>query len=214
LDEEPELERITVDDATRECPASLGISRSSLASHELSLMIPLKALIVIARIIDVCSNEVISFLTVSQDRERRVHSGEAERRWLDRLRQLAIYTTKNAIKSEGGDGHYGSPLKASFHVFYTRGFIISASSSSSVDAWRFFALQLFQCRDERPQGPVHPTRRLFRSIRAGFTTRSNRWEIDEELVRGMHEPRSKVGGPVFIIRAGSRLRFSAGLTWH
>ncbi|HEV8336160.1 MAG TPA: site-specific DNA-methyltransferase [Candidatus Polarisedimenticolia bacterium] len=127
------------------------------------------------------------------------------RRWVGvDCGKLAVYTIqKRMLNLLSGIGNQGEVLKPKAFGLYNAGlYDFSKLRSLSWDAWRFFALQLFQCRDEAHRiggiqldGYLRGTSVLVFNYQKQPGVR-----IDEETVQSLHEALgSKVGGRLFII---------------
>ena len=127
------------------------------------------------------------------------------RRWIGiDCGKLAIYTIQkrmlNLAKEIGGKG---APLTARAFDLYNAGlYDFSQLKTLAWDAWRFFALQLFQCRDEpHTVGGIQLDGYLKGASVLVFNHQKQPGvRIDEETVQSMHEALgSKVGSRLFII---------------
>jgi DNA modification methylase len=127
------------------------------------------------------------------------------RRWVGiDCGKLAIYTIqKRMLTLRAGIGHKGTSLKPKAFGLYNAGlYDFSKLRELRWDAWRFFALQLFQCRDE-----VHKIGgfQLDGYLKGASVLVFNHQKqpgvrIDEETVQSIHEALgSKVGNRMFIV---------------
>ena len=128
-----------------------------------------------------------------------------KRRWIGiDCGKLAIYTIqKRMLNLQTEVGKTLVPLKARPFDLYNAGlYDFSKLKELSWDAWRFFALQLFQCRDEPHQiGGIQLDGYLKGSSVLVFNHQKQPGvRIDEESVQSMHEALgSKIGSKMFII---------------
>jgi DNA modification methylase len=127
------------------------------------------------------------------------------RRWLGiDCGKLAIYTIqKRMLNLREGIGNKGAPLTPKPFDLYNAGlYDFSKLKELHWDAWRFFALQLFQCRDDPHKiGGIQLDGYLKGSSVLVFNHQKQPGvRIDEETIQSMHEALgSKVGGRMFII---------------
>jgi len=127
------------------------------------------------------------------------------RRWIGiDCGKLAIYTIqKRLLNLRKEIGNKGAPMTAKPFSLYTAGlYDFSQLKELSWDAWRFFALQLFQCRDEPHKiGGIQLDGYLKGSSVLVFNHQKQPGvRIDEETIRSMHEALgSKVGSRIFVI---------------
>jgi len=127
------------------------------------------------------------------------------RRWIAiDCGKLAIYTIqKRMLILRAKIGNYGTPLKPKPFCLYNAGlYDFSKLKELPWDAWRFFALQLFQCRDEAHKiGGIQLDGYLKGTSVLVFNHQKQPGvRIDEETVQSMHEALgSKVGSRMFII---------------
>lgn len=127
------------------------------------------------------------------------------RRWVGiDCGKLAIYTIqKRMLNLRTGIGNTGSPHLAKPFGLYNAGlYDFSKLKELSWDAWRFFALQLFQCRDETHTiGGIQLDGYLKGASVLLFNHQKQPGvRIDEETVQSMHDALgTKVGNRVFII---------------
>jgi site-specific DNA-methyltransferase (adenine-specific)/adenine-specific DNA-methyltransferase len=127
------------------------------------------------------------------------------RRWIGiDCGKLAIYTIQKRMLSLRNEiGHKGSPLKPKPFGLYNAGlYDFSKIKELPWDAWRFFALQLFQCRDEPHKiGGIHLDGYLKGASVLVFNHQKQPGvRIDEETVQSIHEALgSKIGSRMFII---------------
>ena len=100
-------------------------------------------------------------------------------------------------------GNDGAKLTATPFTLYNAGlYDFSQLKQLSWDAWRFFALQLFQCRDEAHKiGGIQFDGYLKGSSVLVFNYQKEPGvRIDEETIRSLHEALgSKVGSRLFVI---------------
>lgn len=127
------------------------------------------------------------------------------RRWLGiDCGKLAIYTIQKRMLNLRADiGNRGPTLKPKPFGLYNAGlYDFSKLKELSWDAWRFFALQLFQCRDEvHKVGGIHLDGYLKGASVLVFNHQKQPGvRIDEGTVQSIHEALgSKVGNRMFII---------------
>lgn len=128
-----------------------------------------------------------------------------ERRWVGiDCGKLAAYTIqKRMLNLRGEIGNKGASLKPKAFGLYNAGlYDFSKLKELQWDAWRFFALQLFQCRDEVHKiGGIQLDGYLKGASVLVFNHQKQPGvRIDEETVQSMHEALgSKVGSRIFII---------------
>ena len=118
--------------------------------------------------------------------------------------KLAIYTIqKRMLNLRAEIGNNGTPLKPKAFCLYNAGlYDFSKLKELQWDAWRFFALQLFQCRDEAHKiGGIQLDGYLKGASVLVFNHQKQPGvRIDEETVQSMHEALgSKVGSRMFIV---------------
>jgi site-specific DNA-methyltransferase (adenine-specific)/adenine-specific DNA-methyltransferase len=127
------------------------------------------------------------------------------RRWLGiDCGKLAIYTIQKRMLSLRREiGNTGAPLKCNPFTLLNAGlYDFSKLKELSRDAWRFFALQLFQCRDEPHRiGGIQLDGYLKGASVLVFDHQKQAGvRIDEETVRSLHEALgTKVGNRLFIV---------------
>ncbi|MCX6972605.1 MAG: site-specific DNA-methyltransferase [Verrucomicrobia bacterium] len=128
-----------------------------------------------------------------------------KRRWIGiDCGKLAIYTIqKRMLNLQTEVGETLVPLKPRPFDLYNAGlYDFSKLKELSWDAWRFFALQLFQCRDEPHKiGGIQLDGYLKGSSVLVFNHQKQPGvRIDEDSIQSMHEALgSKVGSRMFII---------------
>ena len=127
------------------------------------------------------------------------------RRWIGiDCGKLAIYTLqKRMLNLRKEIGNKGAPLQTKPFGLYNAGlYDFSKLKELPWDAWRFFALQLFQCRDDAHKiGGIQLDGYLKGASVLVFNHQKQPGvRIDEETVQSMHEALgSKVGSRLFII---------------
>ncbi len=127
------------------------------------------------------------------------------RRWVGiDCGKLAIYTIQKRLLNLRKDiGNKGAPLTAKPFTLYNAGlYDFSQLKELSWDAWRFFALQLFQCRDESHSiGGIHFDGWLKGASVLIFNHQKQPGvRVSEESIEEMHEALgARVGRKVFII---------------
>lgn len=127
------------------------------------------------------------------------------RRWIGiDCGKLAIYTIqKRMLNLKKAIGNKGPALQPRPFTLYNAGlYDFSKLRELSWDSWRFFALQLFQCRDEpHTIGGVLLDGFLKGSSVLVFNHQKRPGvRIDEETIRSLHEALgSKIGSRLFII---------------
>lgn len=127
------------------------------------------------------------------------------RRWVGiDCGKLAIYTVqKRMLNLKTEIGNQGAKLKAKPFGLYNAGlYDFSKLKELPWDAWRFFALQLFQCRDDPHKiGGIQLDGYLKGASVLVFNHQKQPGvRIDEETLQSMHEALgSKVGSRMFII---------------
>lgn len=132
-------------------------------------------------------------------------SEKLARRWVTiDCGKLAIYTIqKRMLNLRAEIGNNGMPLKPKPFCLFNAGlYDFSKLKELQWEAWRFFALQLFQCRDEVHKiGGIQLDGYLKGASVLVFNHQKQPGvRIDEETVQSMHEALgSKVGGRLFII---------------
>lgn len=128
-----------------------------------------------------------------------------ERRWIAiDCGKLAVYTIqKRMLNLREKIGNKGAPLNPKAFSLYNAGlYDFSKLKELPWDAWRFFALQLFQCRDQMHKiGGIQLDGYLKGASVLVFNHQKQPGvRIDEETVQSMHEALgSKVGSRIFII---------------
>ncbi len=128
-----------------------------------------------------------------------------DRRWVAiDCGKLAIYTIqKRLLNLRAEIGNKGATLTAKPFTLYNAGlYDFSKLKELSWDAWRFFALQLFQCRDEPHRiGGIQLDGYLKGSSVLVFNHQKQPGvRIDEETIQSLHGALgSKVGSRMFII---------------
>jgi DNA modification methylase len=128
-----------------------------------------------------------------------------DRRWVGiDCGKLAIYTIqKRMLNLRAEVGNKGTSLKPKAFGLYNAGlYDFSKLKELPWDAWRFFALQLFQCRDDAHKiGGLQLDGYLKGASALVFNHQKQPGvRIDEETVQSMHEALgSKVGSRMFII---------------
>ncbi len=118
--------------------------------------------------------------------------------------KLAIYTIqKRMLNLRKGIGNKGPTLKSKPFTLYNAGlYDFSKLKDLSWDSWRFFALQLFQCRDEPHKiGGIQLDGYLKGvSVLVFNHQKQPGVRIDEETIQSLHEALgSRVGSRMFII---------------
>lgn len=127
------------------------------------------------------------------------------RRWIGiDCGKLAIYTIQKRMLSLRAEvGNKGAALRPKpFDLFNAGLYDFSKLKELEWDAWRFFALQLFQCRDEAHKiGGMRLDGYLKGSSVLVFNHQKQPGvRIDDETIQSMHEALgSKVGSRMFII---------------
>ncbi len=127
------------------------------------------------------------------------------RRWIGiDCGKLAIYTVqKRMLSLRANVGNDGAKISAKPFTLYNAGlYDFSQLKQLPWDAWRFFALQLFQCRDQVHKiGGVQLDGYLKGSSVLVFNHQKQPGaRIDEETVHSLHEALgSKIGSRMFII---------------
>ncbi len=128
-----------------------------------------------------------------------------DRRWVGiDCGKLAIYTIqKRMLNLRSGIGNKGSPVQVKPFGLYNAGlYDFSKLKELSWEGWRFFSLQLFQCRDEPHKiGGVNLDGYLKGSSVLVFNHQKQPGvRIDETTIQSLHEALgSKVGSRMFII---------------
>ncbi|MPZ29551.1 MAG: site-specific DNA-methyltransferase [Rhodospirillales bacterium] len=127
-----------------------------------------------------------------------------DRRWIGiDCGKLSIYTIqKRMLSLRANIGNDGPKLAAKPFTLYNAGlYDFSQLKQLGWDAWRFFALQLFQCRDQPHKiGGMALDGYLKGSSVLVFRQTEPAVRIDEETIRSMHEALgSRIGGRMFII---------------
>jgi len=127
------------------------------------------------------------------------------RRWIGiDCGKLAIYTIqKRMLSLRANIGNDGARISAKAFTLYNAGlYDFSQLKQLPWDAWRFFALQLFQCRDQVHKiGGIQLDGYLKGSSVLVFNHQKQPGaRIDEETVQSLHEALgSKIGSRMFII---------------
>lgn len=128
-----------------------------------------------------------------------------KRRWIGvDCGKLAIYTVqKRMLNLRTAVGNTGAPLKPVAFELYNAGlYDFSRLKEMPWEAWHFFALQLFQCRDEPHKiGGIQLDGYLKGASVLVFNHQKQPGvRIDEETIQSMHEALgAKVGSRMFII---------------
>jgi len=128
-----------------------------------------------------------------------------DRRWIGiDCGKLAIYTIqKRMLNLRKEIGNKGDPLRPKPFTLYNAGlYDFSKLRELSWDSWRFFALQLFQCRDEpHTIGGISLDGFLKGASVLIFNHQKRPGvRVDEETIRSLHEALgSKIGSRLFII---------------
>jgi site-specific DNA-methyltransferase (adenine-specific)/adenine-specific DNA-methyltransferase len=128
-----------------------------------------------------------------------------DRRWIGiDCGKLAIYTIqKRMLNLRKQIGNKGTAIQPKPFTLYNAGlYDFSKLRELSWDSWRFFALQLFQCRDEQHTiGGVSLDGFLKGASVLIFNHQKQPGvRIDEETIRSLHEALgSKIGSRMFII---------------
>ncbi len=128
-----------------------------------------------------------------------------ERRWIGiDCGKLAIYTIqKRMLNLRKEIGNKGPALKPKAFTLYNAGlYDFSQLKALPWESWRFFALQLFQCRDEPHKIGGIPLDGYLKGSSVLVFNHQKRpgIRIDEETVRSLHEALgSRVGRRLFII---------------
>lgn len=128
-----------------------------------------------------------------------------QRRWVGiDCGKLSIYTVqKRMFNLRKNIGNKGEALTPKPFCLYNAGlYDFTKLKELSWDAWRFFALQLFQCRDQPHRiGGIQLDGYLKGSSVLVFNHQKQPGvRIDEESVQSMHEALgSKIGGRMFIV---------------
>lgn len=159
-----------------------------------------------SRIIEVCSNEGdLVFDAFAGSGTALAVAEKLKRRWIGiDCGKLAIYTMqRRMLNLLDGIGHYGKPLTPKPFGLYNAGlYDFSKLLDLQWDAWRFFALQLFQCRDEPHKiGGIQLDGYLKGSSVLVFNHQKQPGvRIDEETIQSLHEALgSKIGSRMFIV---------------
>jgi site-specific DNA-methyltransferase (adenine-specific) len=127
------------------------------------------------------------------------------RRWIGiDCGKLAIYTMQKRLLNLTDEiGNKGASLKARPFTLYNAGlYDFSSLKKLQWDAWRFFALQLFQCRDHQHRiGGVELDGYLKGSSVLVFNHQKDPGvRIDEETIFSLHEALgTKIGSRMYII---------------
>jgi site-specific DNA-methyltransferase (adenine-specific)/adenine-specific DNA-methyltransferase len=135
------------------------------------------------------------------------------RRWISiDCGKLAIYSIQKRLLNLRADiGHRGEQSKATPFTLYNAGlYDFSKLRELPWSSWRFFALQLFQCKDEQHViGGV----KLDGKLKNGSVLVFNHLDqpgvaIDEETIQSLHQSlRNKVGPRFFIIAPALAFNF-------
>lgn len=127
------------------------------------------------------------------------------RRWIvSDCGKLAVYTIQKRMLNLRKDiGNKGRKLKPKPFILYNAGlYDFSQLRDLPWESWRFFALQLFQCRDERHRiGGIQLDGRLKGASVLVFNHMKEKGvRIDEETLESLHQALgSRVGSKLFII---------------
>lgn len=208
LDEETRTRKITVDEPTKGLPLRDVWELSIVAGSkgERTEYPTQKPEALLARIIEVCSQkgDIVLDAFAGSGTTCAV-ADKLGRRWIGiDCGKLAIYSIQKRLMNLLEDiGHYGPPITAKPFTLYNAGlYDFSQLKELSWEAWRFFALQLFQCRDEPHSiGGIHFDGWLKGASVLVFNHQKQPGvRISEESIEEMHEALgSRVGRKVFII---------------
>lgn len=127
------------------------------------------------------------------------------RRWIAiDCGKLAVYTIQKRMLSLKADiGSKGAQLEATPFTFYNAGlYDFSTLKELSWEHWRFFALKLFQCRDEAHTVGGIRFDGYFKgaSVLVFDHVKEKSARIDEDTIASLHEAvGSRIGSRVFII---------------
>jgi hypothetical protein len=132
-------------------------------------------------------------------------AGKLNRSWIGiDCGKYSIYTIqKRLLNPRSGIGNEGAPLTPqTFDLFNAGLYDFSTLKELSWDAWRFFSLQLFQCRDDPHKiGGIQLDGRFKGSSVLVFNHQKQPGvRIDDNTIQSMHEALgSKIGSRMFII---------------
>lgn len=160
----------------------------------------------LARIIEASSNEGDLVLDAFAGSGTTLAVAEKlRRRWVGiDCGKLSIYTVQRRMLSLRADiGNDGPKLRPKPFTLYNAGlYDFSQLRQLPWDAWRFFALQLFQCRDEphRIGGIALDGYLKGANVLVFNHQREPGARIDEETIRSLHEALgSKIGKRMFVV---------------
>lgn len=208
LDEKTGTRKITVDAPTKGMPLRDVWDISIIAGFkgERTAYPTQKPEALVARILETCSHEgdlvMDAFAgsgTVAAVCEK------LKRRWIAiDCGKFSIYSIQRRLLNlKSSIGHYGKALAPTPFTLYNAGlYDFSKLKELPWDAWRFFALQLFQCRDERHKigGIQLDGYHKGASVLVFNHQAKPGVRIDEETIRSLHEALgTKVGSRLYII---------------
>lgn len=208
LDEETGTRKITIDEPTKGMPMRDVWELSIIAGFkgERTGYPTQKPESLLERIIQTCTNEGDLVLDAFAGSGTTCAVAEKlGRRWIGiDCGKLAIYSIQKRLLNLKADvGHNGKPLKAGPFTLFNAGlYDFSKLKELPWDSWRFFALQLFQCRDEphsiggiAMDGYLKGSSVLVFNPKAYPDTR-----LDEDSFRSLHEAAgSRLGTRMYII---------------
>jgi DNA modification methylase len=208
LDEETGTRKITVDAPTKGMPLRdvWEISIIAGSKAERTDYPTQKPETLVARILEVCSNEGdLVFDAFAGSGTTLAVAEKMRRRWIGiDCGKLAIYTMQRRLLNLKSDiGDYGKKLTPRTFSLYNAGlYDFSTLKDLQWEPWRFFALELFQCRDEPHKigGIVLDGYLKGASVLVFNHQKEPGVRIDEETIRSMHEALgSRIGSRMFII---------------
>jgi len=208
LDEETGTRKITVDEPTKGMPLRDVWALSIVAGFkgERTSYPTQKPESLLARMIQVCSNKGDLILDAFAGSGTAAAVAEKlGRRWINvDCGKLAIYTIQKRLLNLRKDiGHSGSTLEPKPFTLYNAGlYDFSKLKELPWESWRFFALQLFQCRDEPHKiGGVRFDGYLKGvSVLVFNHTKNPGARFTDETLEEIHEAvGSRVGNKLFII---------------
>lgn len=208
LDESTGTRKITVDEPTKGMPRRDVWDLSIVAGFkgERTEYPTQKPESLLARMIEVCSNkgDLVLDAFVGSGTTCAV-AEKLQRRWvcIDCGKLAISATQKRMLNLRREVGHHGPPLNAKPFTLYNAGlYDFSKLRELSWESWRFFALQLFQCRDEPHKiGGI----RLDGYLKGASVLVFNHQKqvgarIDADTIESIHEALgTKVGNKLFVI---------------
>ena len=213
LDVETGTRKITIDEPTKGLPMRDVWEMSIIAGFkaERTSYPTQKPELLLARIMESCSKpgDLVLDAYIGSGTSCAV-AEKLNRRWIGvDVGKLAIYATqKRLLNLKAEVGHTGKVLKAKPFTLYNAGlYDFSSLSKLPWNDWRFFALKLFECKDEPHEiGGLHlDGKRKGASVLIFRHLDNPGKRIDEETIAQIHSHVGKKVGTRFYIIAPSRV---------